>query len=130
MFPQAIRSSSGKKLNPCRTSRLRVSCSNPRFRLAMARYALEVVGRGWTWFTRNGASGNRLAGAVEGEGEGGSFAPGDREALTSLSAIFLPVLAAGGVWLGARLMFIASGAGPWVFFLRSFLVWLSFFFFS
>src|SRR5262249_926630 len=127
MFPQAIRSSSAKKLNPCRTSRFRVSCPNPRFGLAVDRYALEVVGRGWAWFSPNGASGNRLAGAVEGEGEGGSFAPGDREALTSLSAIFLPVLAAGGVWLGPRSMFIASGAARWVLFALSFRFRLAFF---
>lgn len=60
------------------------------------------MGRGWTWFTRIGASGNELAGAAGCGGEGGSFAPGDREALTSVSAIFLPVLAAGGVRLGPR----------------------------
>src|SRR5436309_7496208 len=35
-----------------------------------------------------GASGNGLAGAAGDEGEGGSFAPGDGEALTSVSAIF------------------------------------------
>src|SRR5579863_4170569 len=35
-----------------------------------------------------GASGNGLAGATGDEGEGGSFAPGDGEALTSVSAIF------------------------------------------
>src|SRR5215469_15493881 len=74
------------------------------------------VGRGWTWFTRIGASGNGLAGAAEDEGEGGSFAPGDGEALTSLSAIFLPVLAAGGVRLGLRSVLMTPGAARWLTF--------------
>ena len=45
---------------------------------------------------------------------GGSFAPRDGEALTSVSAICLPVLAAGGVRLGLRSVLVAPGVARWL----------------
>ena len=47
---------------------------------------------------------------------GGSFAPKDGEALTSLSAIFLPVPVAGGVRLGLRSVLDTPGAARWLWF--------------
>ena len=45
---------------------------------------------------------------------GGSFAPRDGEALTSVSAIFLPVLVAGGVTVRAAFGDAITGRGPLV----------------